>query len=118
MEISQKYLHDRIVLILLTVSGFLAALNVLLTTLALSSGRGGNYIVEYRPGSGISEYLSGTQFDFIAFIIFSLVTLGLGVALSARIYGRHRSYALTILGLTSLLSLLTVIVSKSLLGLS
>lgn len=118
MNISQKYLHDRIVLLLLTISGFLVALTAVFITLRLSSGRGGNYILQYRPTLGISAYIPGKQFDFTSFIFFGLIVLGLGVALSAKMYSRHRTYSLTILGLTTLLSLLTIIVSNALLVLS
>ncbi len=118
MEISQKYLHDRIVLLLLTINGFLVLLGTVLILLKLSSGQGGNYITQYRPNLGISAYTAGKQSDFLAFIFFGLVTFGLGVALSAKIFGRHRSYALAILGFGTLLSVLTVIVSNALLMLS
>lgn len=118
MEIPQKYLHDRIVLILLTINGFLVLLGVVVILLKLSSGQGGNYITQYRPNLGISAYTAGKQTDFISFIVFGLVTFGLGVTLSARIFSRHRSYALVILGFGTLLSVLTVIVSNALLVLS
>ncbi len=118
MQISQKYLHDRIVLLLLSVNGFLTLLTAVLITLRLSSGQGGNYIVAYRPNLGVGAYTAGKQSDFLTFILFALVTLGISVALSARVYSRHRNYALIILGLTTLLSALTVIISNSLLALS
>jgi hypothetical protein len=118
MEISQKYLHDRIVLLLLTINGFLVILSIVLIFLKLSSGQGGNYIIQYRPNLGISAYTTGKQSDFLSFILFGLVTFGIGVALSARIFGRHRSYALAILGFGTLIGVLTVIVSNALLVLS
>lgn len=118
MEISQKYLHDRIVLLLLSVNGFLTLLTGVLIALRLSSGQGGNYIIGYRPGLGVGAYTAGKQSDFLAFILFAFITFGLSIALSARIYGRHRSFSLVVLGLTTLLGILTVIISNSLLALS
>lgn len=118
MEISKKYLHDRIVLLLLTINGFLILLATILIFLKISSGQGGNYIIQYRPNLGISAYGAGKQSDFLAFILFGLVTFGLSVVLSVRIFSKHRSFALAILGFTTLISVLTVIVSNALLVLS
>lgn len=118
MQISQKYLHDRIVLLLLSISVFLTLLSAVLISLRLSSGQGGSYIISYRPNLGVGAYTAGKQSDFLTFVFFAFITLGVGIALSSRIYGRHRNYALIILGFTTLLGALTVIISNSLLALS
>jgi hypothetical protein len=115
MQISQKYLHDRIVLLLLSVNAFLTLLGSVLIFLQLGSGQSGRVIIAYRPNLGINAYTPGRLGDFFAFILFLLVTLGLNVALSARIYRKHRSYALTVLGLGTLVSVITIIVSNALL---
>lgn len=115
MQISQKYLHDRLALLLLGINGFLSAVGILLIVLKVSSSQGSSYITAYRANVGVSRYTSGSLVDFLSFVVFILITFGLTVALSAKIYGRHRSYALTVLALGILLSVLTIIVSNALL---
>lgn len=115
MQLSQKYLHDRVILLLLSFNTFLTLIGSVLIFLQLGSGQSGRVIVAYRPNLGINSYTPGKSSDFLAFALFLFVTLGLNIALSARIYSKHRSYALTVLGLGSLVAVVTIIVSNALL---
>lgn len=115
MQISQKYLHDRLVLLLLSANVFLTLLGSVLIFLRLSGTQGGPLIVTYKANEVVDSYVRGNSTDILLFVVFLFMTLGLNIALSARIYGRHRSYALTVLGLGTLVSVLTVIVSNALL---
>lgn len=115
MSIPKNYLRDRIVLLLLSVNAFLTLLGTTLILLRLGSGRGSSYIIEYRANLGISAYTAGKAVDILIFILFLFFMFGMNFLLSIRVYGHHRSYALTILGMGTLLSLLTIIVSNALL---
>ncbi len=115
MSIPKKYLRDRIVLLLLSISVFLTLLGSVLILLRLGSGQGSSYIVEYRANLGISAYTAGRAIDIIGFILFLFLVLGMNIVLSIKVYSHHRSYALTVLGMGVLLSLLTIIVSNALL---
>jgi hypothetical protein len=114
MSISKNYLRDRIVLLLLSVNAFFVLLGTTLILLRLSSGQG-SYITEYRANLGISAYTAGKASDMLVFILFLFVVFTMNFLLSSKVYGRHRSYSLAILGLGSLLSLLAIIVSNALL---
>lgn len=115
MTIPKNYLHDRIVLLLLSVNAFLTLMGTVLIFWQMSSGRGNTYLVTFRDLGGIPIYRYGKAADFFAFVLLLFFLLVLHAALSAKVYAHHRSYALSILGLGTLLSILTIIVSTSLL---
>lgn len=115
MSIPKNYLHDRIVLLLLSINIFLTLLGTVLVFWRLGSGRGSSYIIAYRANLGISAYTAGKVIDILAFIVFLFFIFGMHAALSLKVYSQHRNYALTLLGLGTLLSLLTIIVSNALL---
>jgi hypothetical protein len=115
MSIPKNYLHDRVVLLLLSVNSFLTLLGTILIFWRMSSGRSSSYIIEYRANLGISAYKAGKISDILAFVVFLFFILAMNTILSIRIYGHHRNYALTILGLGTRLGLLAIIVSNALL---
>ena len=115
MHIPKNYLHDRTILLILTINSFLTVLGTTLILWRLSSGQGSNYIVSYRANLGISAYAGGQSIDILAFIVFLFLILGLNTVFSMKVYADYRTYALTTLGLGTLLSLLAVIVSNALL---
>ena len=110
----KKYLHDRIVLLLLSVNTFLAMLCALLILLRLDS-RVNGYIVEYRATRGINAFKPGGTTELLAFIIFVFIILGLNTLLGLRGYHLHRQFGIGILALGTLLILLAIIVSNALL---
>ena len=115
MSIPKNYLRDRIVLLLLSVNAFLTLLGSVLILWKMASGQSGSYIVQYRANLGISAYTAGKVSDILVFVLFLFFIFVMNTLMSIRIYGHHRSYALTILGMGTLLSLLTIIVSNALL---
>jgi len=115
MDIPKKYFHDRVVLLMLSVNTFLVILNSILILLRLDSSRTDSYIVEYRASLGLGAYQAGGSGAFFGFIIFSLVVLVFCILLSMRIYDNGRNYGVVILGMSSLLLVLTLIVSNALL---
>lgn len=115
MSIPKNYLHDRIVLLLLSINTFLTLLGSVLILWKMASGQSGSYIIQYRANLGISAYTGGKMSDILVFVLFLGFIFVMNTLMSVRIYGQHRNYALTILGMGTLLSLLTIIVSNALL---
>ncbi len=117
MKIPEKYFHDRSVLLLITVSCFLAVLNTVVILLKLDSSRSDSYIVQYRANLGLSAFTAGGSSAFLGFILFSVIVLVLHTILSMRVYSFHRQFSLVILSLTVLLLVLALIISNALLAL-
>jgi hypothetical protein len=115
MATPKKYFHDHLVLLLLSVDTFLAFLASIFVLLRLSAGHGNGYIVQYRPVLGINSYKTGSVTGLLSFIAFALVVLAIHVILSMRAYHVHRQLAVVILGLGTLLLVLSIIVSNALL---
>ncbi len=115
MALTKEYFHDRVVLLLLTVSAFLAALGSILILFKLNPGRNEGYIVQYRSNLGISGYKYGHAADLLAFMLFLVVILVINTIISMRVYHIHRQFAVSILSMGVLLMILAIIVSNSLL---
>lgn len=115
MAIPKGYIHDRLILLLLTVNSFLAVLGSILILLRLEPGRNQGYIVQNRTNLGISAYKFGHASDILAFIAFLAIILVIGIILSIKVYPIHRQFAVTILGMGLLLTILAIIVSNALL---
>lgn len=117
----KNYFHDRLVLLLVTISAFLAILGGVVILLNFNPGRNEGYIVQCRDCSNllnVSRFKVGHASDMVAFILFLLLVTGINIALSMRVYGAHRQFAVTILSLGVLLLVLAIIVSNALLILS
>lgn len=115
MTIPKNYLHDRIVLLLLSVNSFLTLLGTVLIFWQMGSGKGNTFLISFRDLGGIPVYRYGRATDFLTFILLLFFLLGMHTVMSAKVFAHHRNYSLTILGLGTLLSVLTIIVSTSLL---
>lgn len=118
MHIPKKYLHDKLILLLISTNVFLTFLCIVLILLRGGIGEGvDSYIVEYRANLGLSAFRNGSFISIVSFIVFVLVTLIVNVVLSIRTFHLRRTLALTILGLGVLVQLLAAIVSNALLAL-
>lgn len=115
MTIPKKYLHDRLILLLISINAFLAFLTTLWILLKLDSGRSSGYIVQYRANLGIGALKTGEAAELVAFIIFAFLVLVLHVLLSIKAYPIRRHVSVIILGFGVLLLLLAFIVSNALL---
>ncbi len=116
MPTSKKYFHDRLILLLLSINGFLAFLCIILVLLRLGAGTGGQgYIVQYRANLGIGAFKQGGVGNLVAFALFAVITLGAQIALSIRTYPIRRELSIAVLSLGLPLLLLAVIVSNALL---
>lgn len=118
MNIPQKYLHDRLVLLLLSINVFLALAATIFMLLQLGARHTSDYIVQCRDCSNISyvgRFTHGGVSELLSFIVFALIVVVVHTTLSVRVYRIHRQLSVTVLALGVLLLLLTVIVSNALL---
>lgn len=111
----KRYFHDRLVLLLLTASFFLAILNGILIAWNLSGGRNEGYIVQYRPNLGLNTFKKGDSLEIVSFGIFALIVLVFHLFLSIKIYSHRRSFAVIVLGAGLLLIVLSFVITNSLL---
>lgn len=115
MHTPKKYMHDRIVLLLLSINSFLVLSGMVAILLRLDAARSSGYIAEYRANLGVAAFSPGGLDDILAFIVFMFIVFGINMALSMKLYTRRRDYGLTVLGMGTLLLVLTIIVSNALL---
>lgn len=117
MFIPKNYFHDRLILLLLSVNSFLAIVGSLLILFRLDVGSKGIYWAQYRANLGINAHQAGSISDILAYIVFLIFLLVMNTLLSMKSYRYHKNYSVMVLGLGSLLMILTIIVSNSLLDL-
>ena len=118
MHIPKKYIHDKIVLLLLSITAFLTFLCVALVLLRSGIGQGiDGYIVQYRANLGLSAFQKGSIVPILSFTFFALASTVINVLLSIRAYPLRRALSLTVLVLGILILLLAIIVSNALLAL-
>lgn len=114
MPIPKKYLHDKLVLLLLSANIFLAFLCAVLIFLRLNIGQGEGYIVEYRSNLGISAFRVGSITGILSFAVFAVLIVVVNISLSVRTYRIRRDLSLSVLAAGILLLLMGIIVSNSL----
>jgi hypothetical protein len=118
MPLPKKYLHDKPILLLLSINIFLAFLCAVLIFLRLNIGQGDEgYIVEYRSNLGISALRMGGVSGLLSFAVFAVVFVVINVALSVRTYRIRRELSLSVLVAGILLLLLATIISNALMAL-
>ncbi len=110
----QRYIHDRLILLLLSINAFLVIFGSLQVALRLG-GRNNGYIVEYRANLGISHFKPGSAWGLVNFIGFMVLVMAVNTIISIRIYGVRREYAATVLGMGVLLLVVAIVVSNALL---
>lgn len=115
MAISKKYVHDHLVLLLLSTNVLLALLTIIMMLVRLGASSGAVYIVQYRSTLGVSDFKSGSLSALLAFIVFALLVVAVHTLLSIRAYRINRQVAIAVLGLGTLLLVLGLIISNSLL---
>ncbi|HSX37139.1 MAG TPA: hypothetical protein VLG13_03445 [Patescibacteria group bacterium] len=118
MATPQKYFHDHLVLLLLSVNAFLAVGSAIFILLEIISKHSNVFFVQCRDCSNVSainRFTTGSVTEILAFIAFAFLVLIVHTILSMRAYHIHRQLAISILGLGVLLLVLAIIVSNSLL---
>lgn len=115
MHTPKRYIHDRVVLLLLTANTFFAVLTTVLILLKLDGSRADGYIVQFRPSLGLSAYYKGDSTGILAFAVFALLVMVVHTVLSIRMYGTRRNFSIVVLGMGLLLILLALVISNALL---
>ena len=117
MEISKKFLHDRLVLLLITAVSILLVIGVSIVLLRFDLSKNPTTIVAYRPNISGASYQSGKPIDIYSLAIFMVLISAGGVILGARTYALRRSIAIFLLGSTILLLILATRVAWSIISL-
>ena len=116
VELPKKFLHDRLVLFLITLMAILVVIGVSVVLLRFDVSRNPTTIVAYRPNVTGTQYLSGKPIDIYSLAVFMLFTSAAAVIISARVYNAKRYAALFLLGSTIFLLILSTIVANSLIS--
>lgn len=114
MATPKKYSHDRIVLLLLSINSFLLLLGILMIILRLDPSNT-VYAVQYRSSLGLNAFKSGSASGILSFAMFSVLVFAFHTYLSRKAYPIRRHFALTVLGMATLLLTLSIIISNALL---
>lgn len=114
MATEKRYLHDKLVLLLLSVNSLLAVLGTIMLLLKLGNSSTEYHIVQYRSDLGLSAFKNGSATSLIAFIVFVWLVLIINTVLSYRTYHLRRDYSIVMLSLATLLIVLSMIVSNAL----
>lgn len=117
MEQSQKFLHDRLVLLLLAVIAVLVVVGVSLIMLRFDVSKNPTTIVAWRPNVTGASYQSGKPIDIYAMAVFMVLAALAAIILGVRTYQVKRYISLFVLSASVLLLLLATIVSNSLISL-
>lgn len=116
MENPKKFLHDRLVLLLITVIAVLVVIGVSIVLLRFDVSRNPTTIVAYRPNVTGTQYLSGKPIDIYSLAVFMIFTSLAAIAVSSRIYVVKRPAAMFVLSSTIFLLVLSAIVANSLIS--
>src|SRR6266436_4464741 len=116
MDIPKKFLHDRLVLLLITAIAVLVVVGVSIVLLRFDVSRNPTTIVAYRPNVSGTQYLSGKPIDIYSLALFMLLTSASALVISSRVYDAKRPAALFVLGSTIFLLIISMIVANSLIS--
>ena len=117
MELPKKFLHDRLVLLLITAVAILLVIGVSVVLLRFDVSKNPTTIVAYRPNISGASYLSGKPIDIYSLAFFMLLISAGGVILGARTYAVKRSIAIFLLSSTVFLLILATRVAWSIISL-
>jgi len=117
MEIPKRFLHDRLVLLLITLISVLTVLGVSLVLIRFDASRNPTTTIAYRPNITGSQYQSGKPIDIYTLALFMLVVAGAAAFLSSRVYYLRRSLSIFILGSSLFLLLISIVVANALISL-
>lgn len=116
MEIPKKFLHDRLVLLLITAMAILVVIGVSVVLLRFDVSRNPTTIVAYRPNVSGTQYLSGKPIDIYSLAVYMIVISAAAIVISARVYNAKRPAAIFLLSSTIFLLILSTIVANSLIS--
>jgi len=113
MHIPKHYFHDRSVLALVGANLALFLIATLSVLLGVKPDENPTSIVAYRDSTKIGQ-ISGSTSELYQFAIFALIVTVASICLSMKLYAHRRHLSVGILGLNTLLLLLTIIIFNAL----
>jgi hypothetical protein len=113
----KKFLHDRTVLLLITLIALVLVIGVAVVLLRFDASKNPTTTVAYRPSIAGSQYQSGKPIDIYSMAVYMVITAIGGVFLSARIYAIRHALSIFMLSSTALLLIFAIRVSWSLINL-
>ncbi|HEX5394885.1 MAG TPA: hypothetical protein VFW52_00825 [Candidatus Saccharimonadales bacterium] len=117
MEAPKKYLHDRVVLLLLTVMAILLVIGVSLVLMRFDPSRNPTTTIAYRPSVTGTQYQSGKPLDIYLMAAFMIIIAGTALILSLQTHPIRRFLSVFILSSTIFLLAMAIIVSNALISL-
>lgn len=117
MNIPKKFLHDRLILAMLTVIAVLLVVGTASVLLRFDAAKNPTTITAYRPNISGSGVISGKAIDIYEFAIFMVIVTVMNIAISIRAFHVRHFVSLFLLGATIFLLLLAIIVSNALISL-
>ena len=118
MHTPKRYIHDRLILLLLTANAFFAILTTVLILLRFGGSSNEGFIIQYRPSLGLSGYFKGEKTDILSFALFAILVVVVHTILSIKVYHIRRHFSVVVLAMGLLLILLSLVISYQLLLLS
>jgi hypothetical protein len=117
MNIPKKFLHNRLILAMLTIIALLLVVGVASVLLRFDAAKNPTTITAYRPNISGSGVISGKAIDIYEFAIFMLVITGMNILISIRAFHVRHFVSIFILGATIFLLILSIVVSNALISL-
>lgn len=113
MDLPKRFLHDRIVLLLVTLMAVILAIGVSAVLIRFDISKNPTTIVSH---SSVYGDKAGKPIDIYSLALFMVVIAAAGVFLSARVYSLRRSIALFVLSSSNFLLILALRVSWSIIN--
>ncbi len=113
MHVPKHYFHDRSILALVGANMALFVLSTLSVLLGVNPDENPTSIVAYRDATKIGQ-IPGPTTDLYQFALFALIVTSATVLLSMKLYIHRRHLSVGVLGLNSLLLILTIIIFNAL----
>ena len=113
MHIPKHYFHDRSVLALIGANAALFLLSTIYVLLGVNPDENPTSIVAYRDTTRIGQ-ISGPTSDLYQFALFALIVTVASVMLSIKLYAHRRHLSVGILGMNTLLLVMTIIIFNAL----
>lgn len=115
MATPKQFIHDRVVLLLISINAFFTILISVLVSFAITGGSEKVFTLEHRPSLGLSANRAGSATQMSSFIVFVAFICFFNILLSKRVYPIRRNFAIVILGMGTLLILMTGVICSLLL---
>lgn len=112
-----KFLHNRVVLGLLTLLSTLLVIGISLVFLRFDVSKNPTTVAAYRPSLSGGSYVSGKPLDIYLLAVYMLITTLASMIMAGHVYPTQRNIALFILSSGVFLLILATIVANSLISL-